>query len=157
VAIIERKIRLPIELCNRMDQLGALADLTGEQMIQAIMVLQLHKEGWIRFDEAGNLMERKAPTYYFARTSKIKSGVVGHSVFQFTLKDYFDLHGCLDDRSAMEAATFLPDRFQRVMDSTYIFNGKASEGIKILQSLGNFENPRAFQKFVDRRYTGYIE
>ena len=48
--LIEKQIRIPIELAQKMDKLGAMCGLTGDQMGNAIIVLQFHANGW--FNEA---------------------------------------------------------------------------------------------------------
>ena len=46
--LVERQIRLPIDTTNRLEEMGAQGGLTGEQMLQAILILDLFQNGWIK-------------------------------------------------------------------------------------------------------------
>ena len=49
INLIEKKIRLPKEIVLRIDALGTLCGLTGDQMASAIMAQHLYDRGWIGF------------------------------------------------------------------------------------------------------------
>jgi len=46
--LVEMQVRLPKTLCAKIDRLAALGGLTGDQMAQAILVLQFHSQGWLK-------------------------------------------------------------------------------------------------------------
>ena len=46
--LVERQIRLPLDTTNRLEEMGAQGGLTGEQMLQAILILDLFQNGWIK-------------------------------------------------------------------------------------------------------------
>ena len=64
--LIERQVRLPLDTTNRLDEMGAQGGLTGEQMLQAIIILDLYQSGWIKLTTPNpktDPIERpKAPT-----------------------------------------------------------------------------------------------
>lgn len=51
---ITKNIQLPIPLAKRLDFLATLCDLTTEQFISALMIIQLNKEGWIPQEETSD-------------------------------------------------------------------------------------------------------
>lgn len=54
------KVRLPKSLAERTDRLAAHAGLTGAQMIQAIVTLDLYRTGWLH-DEMNPPKETSEP------------------------------------------------------------------------------------------------
>ena len=52
--LIEKKITLPLSLCKRIDRLGEMCGLTGDQMGNAILILQFQAHGWLK-DELADL------------------------------------------------------------------------------------------------------
>jgi len=48
--LVERQIRLPLDTTNRLDEMAEQGGLTGEQLLQAIMILDLHAHGWIKLE-----------------------------------------------------------------------------------------------------------
>jgi len=63
--LVERQIRLPLDTTNRLEEMGAQGGLTGEQMLQAILILDFHQHGWIKLEtpnpKADPLERPKAP------------------------------------------------------------------------------------------------
>ena len=41
------KVTIPTTLADRLDRLAALAGMSGEDMLQAILTLRLHADGWL--------------------------------------------------------------------------------------------------------------
>ena len=87
------------------------------------------------------------PVYYFAPYYGYKAAN-GRPVFRLVRKDHFDEHGHLDDRSKAEAERYLPPGFERIMDSTYTYNGAALFAQNIMLAMG-WESPEKFRMFVD--------
>jgi hypothetical protein len=70
--------------------------------------------------------------------------------FRFTPVDYFAEHGCLADTWALEAQRYLSHRWERIMDSTYIYQGGYIQlALAELEELGWVPN-EAFDRFVNR-------
>lgn len=46
----DRFVRLPLAFAQRVDALGKLCELTGDQMASAIFVLEINRQGWIDFN-----------------------------------------------------------------------------------------------------------
>ena len=46
--LIEKQLRFPLDVINRVEELAAHGGLTGEQMLQAIIILDLFHVGWIK-------------------------------------------------------------------------------------------------------------
>jgi len=63
--LVEKQIRFPVDVINRVEELGAHGGLTGEQMLQAIIILDLFHTGWIKPNtpepKKDPLARRKAP------------------------------------------------------------------------------------------------
>lgn len=63
--LVERQISLPLDTTNRLEEMGAQGGLTGEQMLQAILILDLFHNGWIKLTtpspKADPLEGSKAP------------------------------------------------------------------------------------------------
>ncbi len=63
--LIELPIRLPADTMNRLEEMGAQGGLTGEQMCQAVLILDLFQNGWIKLTtpnpKADPLERPKAP------------------------------------------------------------------------------------------------
>lgn len=74
----------------------------------------------------------------------------GGIAFRFTPVSYFTEHGCLADSWDLEAQRYLSHRWERIMDSTYIYHGGYIQlALQELDDLGWFPDA-AFDRFVNR-------
>lgn len=75
--------------------------------------------------------------------------LAGGIAFRFTPVDYFAEHGCLADSWELEAQRYLSHRWERTMDSTYIYQGSYQLALLELEELGWAHDP-TFDRFVNR-------
>lgn len=93
--------------------------------------------------------EIAGPTYLFA----LYDGPGAHKTlptFRVTLKAFWDHKKRLDDHWMRHPHGMLSPRFERTMDSTYVFDGPVEEAVSEMFALG-WDSPEDFRTFVETR------